>query len=59
MRVAVIGCGAAGAAAAVFQKRAGNSVTVFEQAPECRAVGAGFLLQPSGMDVLGELGIYE
>jgi len=59
MRVAVIGCGAAGAAAAVFLKRAGHEVTVFEQAPECRAVGAGFLMQPSGMDVLRELGIYE
>ncbi|MBG7609028.1 MAG: FAD-dependent monooxygenase [Verrucomicrobia bacterium] len=59
MNVAVVGCGAAGAAAAVFLKRAGHDVVVFEQAPECRAVGAGFLMQPSGMDVLRELGIYE
>jgi len=59
MRVAVIGCGAAGAAAGVLLKRAGHEVTVFEQAPECRAVGAGFLLQPTGMDVLQELGIYD
>lgn len=59
MKVAVVGCGAAGAAAAVFLKRAGHDVVVFEQAPECRAVGAGFLMQPSGMDVLRELGIYE
>ncbi len=59
MKVAVVGCGAAGAAAAVFLKRAGHQVTVYEQAPECRAVGAGFLLQPSGMDVLRELGIYS
>ncbi len=59
MRVAVVGCGAAGAAVAVLLKRAGQEVVVFEQAPECRAVGAGFLMQPSGMDVLRELGIYE
>lgn len=59
MNIAVVGCGAAGAAAAVFLKRAGHEVVVFEQAPECRAVGAGFLMQPSGMDVLRELGIYE
>ncbi len=59
MRVAVVGCGAAGAAAAVFLKRAGHCAVVFEQAEECRAVGAGFLLQPSGMDVLRELGIYD
>ena len=57
MRIAVIGCGAAGAAAAVFLKRSGHGVVVFEQAQECRPV-AGFLLQPSGMDVLRELGIY-
>ncbi len=59
MNVAVVGCGAAGAASAVFLKRAGHRVIVFEQALECRAVGAGFLMQPSGMDVLRELGIYD
>ena len=59
LRVAVVGCGAAGAAAAVFLKRAGHEVVVFEQAPVCRAVGAGFLMQPSGMEVLRELGIYD
>ncbi len=59
MNVAVVGCGAAGAAAAVFLKRARHDVVVYEQAPECRAVGAGFLMQPSGLDVLRELGIYE
>lgn len=59
IRVAVIGCGAAGASAAVFLKRAGHEVEVYEQAPECRAVGAGFLMQPSGMSVLRELGIYD
>ncbi len=30
---------------------------MFERAPECKALGAGFLLQPSGMGVLRELGI--
>lgn len=59
MRVAVIGCGAAGASAAVLLKRIGNEVEVFEQATECRAVGAGFLMQPSGMAVLRELGVYD
>ncbi|QTN31905.1 FAD-dependent monooxygenase [Akkermansiaceae bacterium] len=59
MKVAVIGCGAAGAAAAVFLRRDGHRVVAFEQAPESRAVGAGFLMQPSGMDVLRELGIHE
>jgi 2-polyprenyl-6-methoxyphenol hydroxylase-like FAD-dependent oxidoreductase len=59
MRVVVIGCGAAGASTAVFLKRAGHEVEIYEQAPVCRAVGAGFLMQPSGMDVLRELGIHD
>lgn len=59
MKIAVVGCGAAGAAAAVFLKRDGHDVVVFEQAPEIRAVGAGFLMQPSGMEVLRELGIHD
>jgi 2-polyprenyl-6-methoxyphenol hydroxylase-like FAD-dependent oxidoreductase len=59
LRVAIIGCGTAGPAAAVLLKRLGHDVTLFERAAECKAVGAGFLLQPSGMVVLEELGILE
>jgi FAD-dependent urate hydroxylase len=59
LRVGVVGCGSAGPAAAVFLKRAGHDVVLFERAPDCRAVGAGFLLQPSGMAVLRELGIED
>ncbi|MGJ8632772.1 MAG: FAD-dependent oxidoreductase [Luteolibacter sp.] len=59
LRIAIIGCGAAGSSSAILLKRTGHEVHVFEQAPEPRAVGAGFLLQPSGMSVLHELGIYD
>ena len=59
LRISVIGCGSAGPAAATLLQRQGHQVTLFERAPECRAVGAGFLLQPSGMGVLRELGILE
>ncbi|MGE9266448.1 MAG: FAD-dependent oxidoreductase, partial [Verrucomicrobiales bacterium] len=59
LRVGVVGCGAGGAATAVFLARAGHEVVVFEQAEECRAVGAGFLLQPTGQAVLRELGVAE
>ena len=55
--MAVVGCGSAGPAAAVLLRRQGHEVSLFERAPECRPVGAGFLLQPSGMAVLDELGI--
>ncbi len=59
LRVAIIGCGTAGPAAATLLARQGHEVVLFERAPECRAVGAGFLLQPSGMGVLRELGILD
>lgn len=59
LRIAIVGCGTAGPAAAVLLKRLGHEVVLFERASECRAVGAGFLLQPSGMDVLRELGILD
>ena len=49
----------AGPAAAVLLSRQGHEVVLFERADECKAVGAGFLLQPSGMVVLKELGILE
>ncbi len=58
-KVAVIGCGTAGPAAAILLGRQGHDVTVFERAPECRPVGAGFLLQPTGMAVLREIGILD
>ena len=59
LRIAIVGCGTAGPAAAVLLKRQGHEVVLFERAEECKAVGAGFLLQPSGMVVLKELGILE
>lgn len=59
LRVAVVGCGSAGPAAAILLRRHGHEVELFERAPVCLPVGAGFLLQPSGMTVLKELGIHE
>lgn len=55
--VAVIGCGSAGPAAAILLHRAGHRVTVFEAVPAFGAVGAGVLLQPTGLEVLGRLDI--
>ncbi|MES2475797.1 MAG: NAD(P)/FAD-dependent oxidoreductase [Verrucomicrobiota bacterium] len=59
LRIAIIGCGTAGPASAVLLRRQGHEVVLFERAEACKAVGAGFLLQPSGMGVLRELGILE
>ncbi len=57
--VAVIGCGTAGAAAALFLARAGHRVAVFERVPEPGPVGAGILVQPTGQAVLARLGLLD
>ena len=59
LRVAVVGGGTAGAAAALFLARAGHGVTVFERVPEPGPVGAGIMMQPSGLLVLERLGLAE
>lgn len=55
--IAVIGCGSAGPAAALLLHRAGHRVRLFERVPELLPVGAGFMLQPTGLQVLQELGL--
>lgn len=57
MRIGVVGCGTAGQAAAIHLARAGHHVTVFERTPQLGPVGAGILLQPTGLRVLNELGV--
>lgn len=57
LRVAVVGCGIAGLAAALFLHRARHEVVVFEQAPTPVPAGSGLLLQPPGMLVLQHLGV--
>ena len=55
--VAVIGAGTAGSAAALFLARAGHRVTLYERVTEPGPVGAGIVLQPSGLIVLARLGM--
>jgi 2-polyprenyl-6-methoxyphenol hydroxylase-like FAD-dependent oxidoreductase len=59
VNVAVVGLGSAGGAAATLLARAGHRVTLFERVPEPGAVGAGIVLQPTGMAVLARLGVCE
>ncbi len=59
MRIAIVGFGIGGGAAAVALALDGHEVTVFEQAASPGPVGAGFLLQPSGQDALASLGLLE
>ncbi len=55
LRIAIVGYGTAGQAAAVLLSRDGHDVTVFERVATPGPVGAGFLLQPTGLQVLWQM----
>lgn len=57
--VAIVGYGTAGQAAAVYLARSGHRVKVFERSDKLGPVGAGILLQPTGLSVLADLGLLE
>lgn len=57
--VAIVGAGTAGIASAIFLSRQGFRVTLFEKIAQAGVVGAGILLQPTGLSVLAELGLRE
>ncbi len=57
LRAAIIGCGTAGAASALFLARAGHAVTLYEAVTDPGPVGAGIMLQPTGQAVLARLGL--
>lgn len=59
MKIAVIGCGLAGAAAALALHKHGHSVEIYERSPELGTLGAGILLQEPGLQVLKNLGLEE
>lgn len=56
-QIAVIGAGIGGLAVAAFLASQGNSVTVYEKFVTPGAIGAGLLLQPTGLAVLRCLGL--
>lgn len=53
--IAIIGYGTAGQTLSVLLSRDDHIVHVFERAADPGPVGAGFLLQPSGLDVLWQM----
>jgi salicylate hydroxylase len=58
LKVAVVGAGYGGAAAAKALSLLGADVTVYEQAEQIREVGAGIGLRPATMDLFRRLGIF-
>jgi 2-polyprenyl-6-methoxyphenol hydroxylase-like FAD-dependent oxidoreductase len=59
MKIAIVGYGTAGQASAILLSAQGHQVTVFEKSPSLGPVGAGFLLQPTGLAVLGRMGLAD
>ena len=59
LNVGIVGGGFAGAAAALFLHRGGHQVTLYEAVEDPQPVGAGILLQPTGMYVMEQLGLLD
>ncbi|HSW24773.1 MAG TPA: FAD-dependent monooxygenase [Burkholderiaceae bacterium] len=56
-RIAIVGGGLGGLAAALFLRDAGLDATVYEQALQLREVGAGIVVSPNMVRPLGRLGL--
>ncbi|QPP10178.1 NAD(P)-binding protein [Streptomyces bathyalis] len=58
-RIAILGGGIGGLATAAFLHREGIATTVYEQAPEFRAMGAGLVVAPNSARLLRRLGVLD
>lgn len=58
LHVAIAGAGPAGLAMALYLKRAGHRVTLLERFVTAAPVGSGLILQPTGLTVLEDLGLF-
>jgi salicylate hydroxylase len=57
--IAILGGGIGGLAAAAFLRRAGLPSTLYEQAAELKAVGAGLVVAPNAARLLRRLGVLD
>ncbi|BBD38668.1 truncated glutamate synthase [Aminobacter sp. Y103A] len=57
LHIAIAGAGPAGLAAALYLKRDGHRVTVYDRFVEPKPLGSGLILQPTGLSVLADLGL--
>ncbi len=55
--IAICGAGTTGLAAAAFLAVEGHQVQIFERFPKAQPLGAGFMLQPTGLACLARLGL--
>jgi 2-polyprenyl-6-methoxyphenol hydroxylase-like FAD-dependent oxidoreductase len=59
MKIGIVGCGMGGMASAIALARQGHDVSVFEAFARPGPVGAGLLLQPTGLKALADLDLLE
>jgi salicylate hydroxylase len=59
LRIAIVGGGLGGLAAALFLREAGLEATVYEQAPALREVGAGIIVPPNMARPLARIGLLD
>ncbi|MDG1286910.1 MAG: NAD(P)/FAD-dependent oxidoreductase [Rickettsiales bacterium] len=57
LKISIIGAGTAGLSAATFLQENGNHVTLYEKFEHPKPIGAGLLIQPTGLAVLAKLGL--
>ena len=57
LRIAIVGAGPAGLAAALLLSRDGHRVEILEKFDAPKPLGSGLILQPTGMCVLSKLGL--
>ncbi len=57
LRIAIVGGGIGGLAAALFFRQAGLEATIYEQAGELHPVGAGIVIAPNMLRLLRKLGV--
>lgn len=57
--IAIVGAGPAGLAAALYLKRMGHRVTLIERFEAPAPVGSGLILQPTGLTILDDLGLFD
>jgi salicylate hydroxylase len=59
LKIAIVGGGIGGLAAAAFLNQAGLSATVYEQTAELREIGAGLVVAPNMARLLRRLGVLD
>ena len=57
LKIAIVGAGPAGLAAALFLARDGHRIELLERFDRPKPIGSGLILQPTGLSVLDALGL--